>query len=54
MVSFTPAVNPMVKVIVTNADKLKVTGNKLSEQKYYRHSGYLGNLKTTTLEELLG
>jgi len=53
LVTFTPAVNPMVKVVITNADKIKVTGAKLSDKKYYRHSGYMGNLKTTTLEELL-
>jgi len=52
-VTFTSAVNPMVKVVITNADKLKVTGSKLHDKKYYRHSGHLGNLKTITLEKLL-
>jgi large subunit ribosomal protein L13 len=38
-------------VIVINADKLVVTGNKLQDKKYYRHSQYPGSLKTTTLSE---
>lgn len=38
-------------VIVINADKLVVTGNKLQDKKYYRHSQYPGSLKTTTLQE---
>jgi len=36
-------------VIVVNADKVKVTGKKLVAKKYYRHSGYLGNLKEIPL-----
>jgi large subunit ribosomal protein L13 len=38
-------------VIVINADNLVVTGNKLKDKKYYRHSQYPGSLKTTTLEQ---
>lgn len=38
-------------VIVVNADKLVVTGNKMQDKKYYRHSQYPGSLKTTTLAE---
>ena len=38
-------------VIVINADKLVVTGNKLQDKTYYRHSQYPGSLKTTTLQE---
>jgi len=41
-------------VIVVNADKIKVTGNKLTQKKYYRHSGYPGGLKETDLRTLLG
>jgi large subunit ribosomal protein L13 len=41
-------------VIVVNADKIKVTGNKLTQKKYYRHSGYPGGLKETNLNTLLG
>lgn len=40
-------------VIVKNADKVKVTGKKMGQKKYYRHSGYLGSLKVTTLEEMM-
>ncbi|PIE69044.1 MAG: 50S ribosomal protein L13 [Deltaproteobacteria bacterium] len=40
-------------VIVVNADKIKVTGNKLAQKKYYRHSGYPGGLKETDLRSLL-
>ncbi len=40
-------------LIVINADQLKVTGKKLTDKKYYRHSGYPGNLKEVTLEQQL-
>ena len=40
-------------VVILNADKFKVTGNKLLSKKYYRHSGYIGGLTEKTLEEML-
>ncbi len=40
-------------VVVVNASKIKVTGNKMKQKKYYRHSGYPGGLKTTTLEKMM-
>lgn len=40
-------------VIVINAARVAVTGRKLEQKKYYRHSGYLGGLKEQTLKELL-
>ena len=40
-------------VVVINAKKIRVTGNKLEQKKYYRHSGYHGGLKETNLQELL-
>lgn len=40
-------------VIVVNAKDLKVTGDKLTTKKYYRHSGHAGNLRTRTLQEQL-
>ena len=40
-------------VVVVNAEKIRVTGSKLEQKKYYRHSGYQGGLKETTLQELL-
>ena len=38
-------------VVIINSDTLVVTGNKLADKKYYRHSQYPGNLKTATLTE---
>ncbi len=40
-------------VIIVNADKITVTGDKLDSKKYYRHSGYMGGLSETTLRDLL-
>ena len=40
-------------IIVVNCEKIKVTGAKLANKKYYRHSGYVGGLKTTTLQNVL-
>lgn len=50
---FTPNVDCGDYVVVINAEKIKVSGNKLQDKKYYRHSGYIGNMKTETLEEKL-
>ena len=40
-------------VIVVNAAKIGVSGNKMSQKLYYRHSGYLGGMRTRTLDEML-
>jgi len=40
-------------VVVTNAANIKVTGNKLADKMYYRHSGYPGGLKEATLKDVL-
>lgn len=40
-------------VIVTNAEKIMLTGNKLDDKKYYRHTGYIGGIKETSAKELL-
>lgn len=40
-------------VIVINADKIKVTGKKLDQKIYYKHSDYVGGLKETTLKEMM-
>jgi large subunit ribosomal protein L13 len=40
-------------VIIVNAAKIKVTGNKLTDKKYFRHSGYPGGLKNIALGDLL-
>lgn len=39
-------------VVVINAEKIKLTGKKEEQKRYYHHTGYIGNLKTTTLKEL--
>jgi len=51
--SFTPHLDCGDYVVIINADKIKVTGNKLEDKKYYRHSGHVGNLKVTNLEKML-
>ncbi len=50
---FSPHVDTGDFVIVVNAQKIKLTGNKLKNKVYYRHSGYPGGLKATTAEKLL-
>jgi len=40
-------------VVITNAEKVQVTGNKTKQKLYYRHSGYPGGLKSISLEKLL-
>lgn len=39
-------------IIVTNADKIKISGKKIEQKKYYHHTGYLGGLKAESLEDL--
>ncbi|MDT8379246.1 MAG: 50S ribosomal protein L13 [Desulfotignum sp.] len=50
---FTPHVDTGDWVVVINADKIQLTGNKLDQKNYYRHSGYVGSLKSRTARELL-
>ncbi len=50
---YTPNVDTGDFVIVINADKIKVTGKKLVDKIYYKHSGYLGGLKKETLFSLI-
>lgn len=40
-------------VIIVNADKVKVTGKKLDQKKYYHHSDYVGGMKETSLKEMI-
>lgn len=40
-------------VVVTNADKIKVTGRKLDQKVYYRHSGWIGGLKETGMRDMM-
>ncbi len=51
--TYTPHVDTGDFVVVINAEKIAVTGNKRSDKKYYRHSGYPGGLKTRTLGDML-
>lgn len=50
---FTPHVDTGDFVVVVNAEKVKLTGAKLEQKRYYRHSGHAGHLKTMTYGELL-
>lgn len=50
---YTPHVDTGDFVVVINAEKISVSGNKRAEKLYHRHSGYPGGLKTRTLEEML-
>ena len=50
---YTPNLDMGDYVIVINADKIKVTGKKLDQKIYYRHSMHIGSLKETTLREML-
>ena len=51
--SFSPSMDVGDFVIVVNAEKVTVTGNKMAAKKYYRHSLYPGGLTEVTLEEML-
>lgn len=51
--TYTPSMDTGDYVIVVNAEKVKVTGKKLEQKVYYRHSEYVGSLKETTLREML-
>lgn len=51
--TFTPGVKMGDFVIVVNAEKITVTGNKMTEKIYYRHSGYPGGLKAISLKDQL-
>ena len=50
---YTPHVDMGDSVIVINAEKIKLTGRKLDQKNYYRHSGYMGGLKSVTARKLL-
>ncbi len=50
---YTPYIDNGDFVVVINAEKIRVTGNKLKDKIYYHHTGYLGHLKSIPLEKLL-
>jgi large subunit ribosomal protein L13 len=50
---YTPHVDTGDYIVVVNAEKVRVTGNKLQDKMYHHHTGYVGNLKSVNLEKLL-
>jgi large subunit ribosomal protein L13 len=52
--TFTPHVNGGDGVIVVNAELIKLTGRKLDQKRYFRHTGYMGHERFTTVREVLG
>ena len=50
---YTPHVDTGDYVVVVNAEKVRTTGNKLLGKTYYRHTGYPGGIKATTLQKML-
>lgn len=50
---YTPHVDTGDYIVVINAEKVSVTGKKLSDKLYHRHTGYIGNLKTQSLGEVM-
>jgi large subunit ribosomal protein L13 len=51
--TYTPHVDVGDFVVVVNAEKIRVTGNKLNDKRYWRHSGYPGGIRSRTLSEML-
>jgi large subunit ribosomal protein L13 len=51
--TYTPNMDTGDHLIVVNAEKIKVTGKKLEDKIYYRHTGYIGNLKSINLGKML-
>ncbi len=50
---YTPHVDTGDYLIIINAEKVRVTGNKLKDKMYHHHTGYIGNLKSLSLEQML-
>ena len=51
--TFSPFIDNGDFIIVTNAEKVQLTGKKWDDKKYYRHTGYMGGIKETTAKDLL-
>lgn len=49
---YTPHVDTGDYIVVVNADKVRVTGRKAADKMYYRHTGYIGNMKSISFEKL--
>lgn len=50
---YTPHVDTGDYIVVINAEKIRVTGNKAKNKMYYKHTGYIGNLKSISFEKLI-
>ncbi len=50
---YTPHVDTGDYIVVVNAEKIRVTGNKMKDKMYHHHTGYIGNLKSMSLEKLM-
>ena len=50
---YTPHVDTGDHIVIVNAEKIRVTGDKINQKKYYRHSGYPGGIKETVLSDEL-
>ncbi|MDN5341746.1 50S ribosomal protein L13 [Oceanotoga sp. DSM 15011] len=50
---YTPSIDTGDFVVVINAEKINLTGKKMEQKEYYRHTGYPGGLKTTSVKEML-
>ncbi|PWV64632.1 50S ribosomal protein L13 [Plasticicumulans acidivorans] len=50
---YTPHVDTGDYIIVVNAEKIRVTGNKVQDKVYYKHTGYVGNMKSFTFEKMI-
>ncbi|MEJ2620058.1 MAG: 50S ribosomal protein L13 [Candidatus Thiodiazotropha sp.] len=50
---YTPHVDTGDYIVVVNAEKIRVTGNKMADKMYHHHTGYVGNMKSISLNKLL-
>ncbi len=50
---YTPHIDTGDYIVVVNAEKIRATGSKRTDKVYYKHTGYIGNMKSITLERLL-
>lgn len=50
---YTPHVDTGDYIVVVNAEKIRVTGNKLKDKMYHRYTGYIGNLKSQSLQDVM-
>ena len=51
--TYTPHVDTGDYLVVVNAEKIRVSGNKLTDKRYYRHTGYIGHLRSVSLAQML-